>query len=550
VVLLPITRILTGCTSLLLGLSLLSSASSAAEAPPGPEPTPIVKTGGLVPHEGSGPFWEWGETPDNRLYYRIMYPFIEGSRKPGKRVFTFRPFFSHEDEGPGSRRWKFRLLWPLIIIERTEDTHRVRIFPFVWERNRSKVDGKVHDKDFWILPIFWRGSDTEKGRYLAIWPLGGMIKGVFGKRYIRFFLWPLWVETKDKNYHAWNFPWPILGYWKGPDQRGWRVWPLFGVNQRDNKFKRVFFLWPLGHYWRTGLDTRTPGYALALLPLFAKMQNKYYNYTSILWPFFARNHNKKIGFVEWHFPWPFFSRTTGKGIRGLKIWPLFHYRFAPTIQSWSFGWKVFHRKVTRNEYRKTTKTSFCLIFQKITNQWIEEPATKDRPAQSRSPEPDARSKLLAAERSGDKKTVSERKKRPENPGQVRSSVNTLLWPLLRYKRDGDGRKFFTILEPWFFRPREIWERHYAPFFTLYRYESKPGEFKRERALFNLYEHYRSPIERRVRFSPIVDYWRRGKTAEYKRFRILGGLFGYERQGKAKRVRFLWIPIGRRPKGWK
>ena len=29
-----------------------------------------------------------------------------------------------------------------------------------------------------------------------------------------------------------------------------------------------------------------------------------------------------------------------------------------------------------------------------------------------------------------------------------------------------------------------------------------------------------------------------------------GLYGYERRGKDKRVRIPWIPIGRRPEGWR
>jgi len=128
-------------------------------------------------------------------------------------------------------------------------------------------------------------------------------------------------------------------------------------------------------------------------------------------------------------------------------------------------------------------------------------------------------------------------------------VSTLLWPLFRYQRSANGEKYFTILEPWFWRNREVWDRHYGPFVTLYRYQRFADGSVRELALFHLFEHSRSPFERRVRLSPVFDYWRRGEAGEFKRFRILGGLFGYERRGRAKRMRFLWIPIGRRPKEW-
>jgi hypothetical protein len=501
----------------------------------------------LVPREGAGLVWEWSETADGRLSYRVLHPFIAGEIKPGKRVFVLRPIFSHEDEGPGSTRWTFRALWPLITIKRDDDAHRVRIWPVVWERKRSKAGGTVYDKDFWVLPFIWSGSDTEEGKYFALWPFGGMIKGAFGKRYIRFVLWPLWVETKDKHYHSWNYPWPILGHWKGPDQRGWRFWPFFGTNQRDGKFKRVFFLWPLGHYWKTGLDTDAPSTVAAFLPFFAMADNKHMRYVSVLWPFFARKHNKQKGFVEWHAPWPFFSRTTGKGIRGLKIFPFYEHRFAPEVSTRSFGAKLFVRKIEWRGSRKTTRTSSCLFFQRIKDEWIE--TQVGGKIERSAPPRDRRMAYLNAERKGRDLRSAGRKPRPPEPGTLKSRSNTLFWPIFRHKRSAKGEVFFTILEPWFARDREIWERHYAPFFTLYRYERFADGSKRERALFNLYEHYRSGTERRVRVSPLADYWRRGVPAQYKRFRILGGLWGYERRGSKKRIRILWIPIGRKPENW-
>jgi len=501
----------------------------------------------LVPREGAGLVWEWAETSDGRLSYRVLHPFIAGEIKPGKRVFVFRPFFSHEDEGPGSTRWTFRALWPLITVQRDDDAHRVRIWPVVWERKRSKV-GDVHDKDFWVLPFVWYGNDTEEGKYFALWPAGGMIKGAFGKRYIRFVLWPLWVETKDKHYHSWNYPWPILGHWKGPDQRGWRFWPFYGTNERDGKFKRVFFLWPLGHYWKTGLDTDAPSTVFAFLPFYARADNKHTRYVSVLWPFFARKHNKQVGIVEWHAPWPFFSRTTGKGIRGLKVFPLYEHRFAPNTSSRSFGWKIFRREVTRGNRERTTRISSCIIFQRIKDEWIEVKGEGLR-SERRPPPRNPRMAFLNAEREGKDLRSAGRKIRPPEPGTLKSRSNTLLWPIFRHRRSEKGEVFFTVLEPWFWRNREVWDRHYAPFFTLYRYERFADGSKREKALFNLYEHYRSDIERRVRLSPLADYWRRGVPAQYKRFRILGGLFGYERRGTSKRVRILWIPIGRKPENW-
>jgi hypothetical protein len=526
----------------LLAIGAAGCRPRAAERPVRVRPEP----GGLVPHEGAGPLWEWDETAGSRLRYRALHPFIEGESAPGRRVFVLRPLFSHEDEGPGSTRWKFRALWPLLLVERDDDAHRVRVFPFVWERDRSKANGTVHDRDFWLLPFVWWGRDTEEGRYFALWPAGGMIRGILGKQYVRFVLWPLWVEAQDKNYHSWNCPWPIFGVWRGPDQRGWRLWPLYGVNQRDGRFKRVFFLWPLGHWWNTGLDTDAPGRVRAFLPFFAKIENEHLHYVSVIWPFFARKHSIQHEFVEWHAPWPFFSRTVGKGLRGVKFWPLYEHRFAPDITRRAFGWKVFVHQVKYTPGARQTKVSACLIFQLLRDEWVETEAD-GRTVRSGLPRAE-RNERLAAERKGMDEGAIGRGNRPTE-GVSKSRTFCQLWPLFRYRRSATGEKYFTMLEPWPWRQTEIWDRHYGPFYTLYRYERFADGSKRERALFNIYEHSRSATERRVRLSPLTDYWRRGNPAEFKRFRVLGGLFGYERRGTDKRVRLLWIPLGRRPEGW-
>jgi hypothetical protein len=501
----------------------------------------------LVPREGAGPLWEWEEVPDGQLRYRAVHPFVAGEAAAGRRMFVLRPIFSLEDEGPGSTRWKFRALWPLILVERDDDAHRVRVFPVVWERDRSKVDGTVHDKDFWILPFVWAGSDTEEGGYFALWPLGGMIKGILGKQYIRFVLWPLWVEAQDKNYHSWNCPWPVFGIWHGPDQRGGRLWPLFGINERDGRFRRVFFLWPLGHWWDTGLDTTSPGKVRAFLPFFGVVATENLNYVTVIWPLFGRREDRKAGFVEWHVPWPLFSVTTGKGVNGFKVFPLYEQRFTPDVCRRAVGWKVLVFEKTWGETELTTKVSSCLIFQSIRREWLEREV--DGRTVREAPPREGPSLRLAAERAGVDPESAGRRERPDDERTARSSVNTLLWPLFRYRRSENDEVFFTVLEPWWWRDREVWDRHYGPFFTLYRYERLADGTKVEHALFNLYDHSRSDRERRVRLSPLFDYWRRGEPAEYRRFRILGGLFGYERRGEDKRVRLLWIPIGRRPEGW-
>ena len=539
-------------------------AAALRSAPPESAPAPVGPR-----REGAGPFWQWQETPSGRLEWDLLDPFFAGWSQPGNRVTMVRPLFYVEDEGPGSTRWDFRALWPFVWARRQDESSRFHFFPIVWwDKRVDRAGGEpVSHSDWALMPILWGGADTARGGYFAVFPAGGLLKGKVGEKWIRFAAFPLWVDFENPHYHSWNLVWPVLGVWRGPDARGWRVWPFYGFDSRDGRYRRVFVLWPFGHHWRNALDTANPSETWVVFPFWLSYRNAKLRYQSVLWPFFGRKQSlvPDDPYVEWHAPWPFISWTRGESVHGFKLFPFYARRVGAAGESRQVLWPFYvSETVDEGPVRVSTVTS-AFIFRYVHQEWVER-SLDGKSTRSLPPRPPEREALAAKRRREPGTQPLLRKERPESAERLRSETHALLWPLFRYERNEHGERFFTTLEPWWFRKREPFDRLYGPFLTIYRYEDLPDGRVRDQALFHLYEHTRSRGERRVRLIPFFDYQRRGLPkdqrlrlpADYprelagessKRFRVLGGLLGYERRGTAKRIRLLWVPIGRKPAGW-
>ena len=540
---------------------------AAALRPAPPSRSAAPRTGPLG--DLSGPFCWWQEAPSGLAEWGAFEPFAAGWSQPGNRVRMLRPLGYIEDEGPGSTRWDFRALWPFVWATRHDESGRFHLFPVVWwDRRVDRSGGQpASNLDWSIMPVLWGGADSARGNYFAVFPVGGLLKGKLGTKWIRFAAFPLWVDYEGQYYHSWNVVWPVFGVWRGPEARGWRVWPLYGVDSRDGRYRRTFALWPIFHHWQLALDAPHPSETWVVFPFWMSHQGEGLNYYSVLWPFFGREHSWKTSndFIEWHAPWPLISWTTGKSIHGFKVFPFYGRRVGANGESRQVLWPLYVSETVDQAPRRVTTVTSALIFRHVREEWTER-TVDGRPVRVLPPLPPERARLATLRSPAASSEPAGRRKRPALPEEARSQVSTLLWPLFRYSRSERNERFFTTFDPWPFRNREPFDRIYGPFVTLYRYESFADGTVRDRALFTLYEHVRGPDKRKVRLAPLFDYSRRGlpkspaaalgpeKAGEAvkdsaKRFRVLGGLFGYERRGRAKRVRLLWIPLGRKPAGW-
>lgn len=479
----------------------------------------------------------------------LLWPFVTWERGPKHKVLNFRPLFRYERR-PGFK--SVRALWPIFHYRRTGENRLAWIFPISRFKRFAyrKSDGSLRsDVDAFFLPFFW-GTDTEEGAYFALFPVGGMIKGILGKKWVRFFLWPLYAEANEKNYHSWNILWPIFGYWRGEKQSGWRFWPLYGRNTWPNRFDRRFFLWPLFHWWHVGQDTDREMKAFLFFPFYGRMNIKNrLNYWNFLLLFSGRRKPKRH-FRELHLPWPIYSYTRADGLYADKLWPLYGHRVSNSVRHRFVLWPLYRFRYDRKETSVRRNWSLAWLFNFTTTEWIETlDKTGSRPRVRRTPPPRGRTdRWIDDPRKGPKQMRRDEASHPtREQGRLRRSKTVSFYPLFFWRRGPQGGVVFRALNLLPTRDTGAFASAYMPFTILYHYQRSADGVKESRALLGLYRHKSTPVERQLNAFGLFDYNRHGNREEgkegisYRRFQILKGLFGYERLGKRRRLKILWIP---------
>jgi len=497
------------------------------------------------------PFVEVRRAEDSSTVH-VLWPLFSRHSSLDERSFALRPLVAAESR-PG--RKDVEILWPLASYRREGEDRTFYLRPlFMYKRRvRAGPEGREVDTDWMLFPVLFGGRDTHEGAYFGIFPLGGVAKGALGKKRISFFLWPLWMATVDARYRSVSFMWPFISYWKGEDTQGRRLWPFFGVNRREGRFDRRFYLWPLWSRWRMGLDTKYPGEATFFLPFYGRMTSRavtesggepvpFRDTVTVLWPLFSYQRLAVRNMESLHVPWPFIGLERADGLVVRKLWPIWGERKSNDRRDRFALWPLYRRSVWHDQDEEHRWHNVAVLFSSELARWVEsKDGTRLPPAW---PEgfgfiPDPR---IEAGRHRPWETAP--------PGsEVRSRRWVQLWPLFHYSRDETGERRFQMLSLLPRRAGGRAEALWSPFYTLYRCERSDRE-RRDSAFLGLVRHFRrsdrsdGPGMRYVNVAGIVSYHRRSGIG--KKFALLGGLVGYERVGDRRAWRFLWIPFGRIP----
>lgn len=212
----------------------------------------------------------------------ILYPFYSSEQTSSTLTRSLRPLYSwHQDLPTGNKDIDF--LWPVFShryrpqTQAAKDRRATYLFPLFYQRSEERFGKDIFDRV--ILPFWFEGSQTNRGRYqilfpffwyaynakmitplfppreqtfAAIFPLAGDFRGYWNRDRIRFILWPLFVHSSGGTGQDYNqvhsILWPIFGLYSGPRTSGFRVWPLFAWVEKEGEYKRCYWLWPLGHY--------------------------------------------------------------------------------------------------------------------------------------------------------------------------------------------------------------------------------------------------------------------------------------------------------------
>jgi len=439
----------------------------------------------------------WTSDDGSTRNVEALGPVLEWRRTADERAFYLRPLYNRRNDRQ-SAVTESEWLYPIGFGTRRPDLKRRVMFPLSLSEKETLSDGTQKTRRI-ILPFFYRRTGAGKDS-LLVFPFGGVLRDFFGREKAVVVLWPLFVYQRSALAQSWSVLHPIVSRVKWADGgRGFKVWPIFGINRRPDKMIKIFALWPIFHYQRMKLDQglikRT-----WVFPFYGHIASPGGWEWAVLWPFISHRVDRNARQEDWWFPWPFLGRRTGTQVSGRTFWPLFSTERRPGRRKagflWPLGW--YNRTATMGE-----RTSSLRIIPLMFNQHEETDAGKSGAWQ--------------------------------------------LWPLIKYRHAADGQaeaEFPSILPLRYFA---AWERNFAPFFRIFKYHRSKQGLQSWRLLGRLVRVDKGPDVRYVEVIPLfkVHSQRTGDGA--KRWSILKGFIGCESTGGRRRWQLLYfIRLGKRP----
>jgi hypothetical protein len=154
-------------------------------------------------------------------------------------------------------------LWPIVSVRHGNGLHGWKVWPLVGNEHKDvttqtngfgdvKTNGG-HDRFFALWPLFFNNKDgigtTNEQRLQASLPLYSVLRSP--NRDATGVIWPFfnYVDDREKKYHEWDAPWPLIVFARGEGKTTSRVWPFFSQAHNTNQ-ESAFYLWPIYKYNR------------------------------------------------------------------------------------------------------------------------------------------------------------------------------------------------------------------------------------------------------------------------------------------------------------
>ncbi len=426
----------------------------------------------------------------------LFGPLVNFERKAEETEFNLRPFyFTATGEDP-NRYSEF--LYPVASRKVSREQSFWQVFHLLQYdfEDREEV---AREKEFFLFPFVFYGNHPEKGPYFAVFPLGGKIYDKFGRDEIRFTLFPLYGRTQKKGTTVTNVLWPFFSLIRGEQEEGLKVWPLWGISDKQGVYRKRFYLWPIIFHYDLRLDTDNPERLRTVFPLYVSRQSPEESSRTWLWPFFAHIENRAKGFEEWQFPWPIFRVTRGETRHGNTFLPIFADEWVGERRKRWFLWPVYKIEEIHSEVidRRRDRILYFL-FSNLEETVIAEGSPRKR--------------------------------------------RTALWPLFTYEQTRGVSHFFTLslLEP-FFPNNQGFARNWAPLWRIYQVKWDKHGNEASSLLWNLYWKERQGEDLAMELFPLFSYRREsGHGADFK---LVKGLFRYRKGAEGRRINLFYLPWG-------
>jgi hypothetical protein len=136
-------------------------------------------------------------------------PFITYQRKNRKKSLDCIPFFTF--------LWTKKRIFlslnfsiPIVTYKRSEESKKFQMLLYLLSYESGLKEGKFREKDFTLFPlIFARKSEDSDRSFFAFFPIYGDMRDKFSKDEIEFFLFPLFLRTRNDKFVNYSFLWPF-----------------------------------------------------------------------------------------------------------------------------------------------------------------------------------------------------------------------------------------------------------------------------------------------------------------------------------------------------
>lgn len=411
-------------------------------------------------------------------------PVIFWTEAATKKQLAMRPLFYFTKDGI-EKFIRLEFLYPMGKYQKKDGEKKAYLAPLALLREDEKK------WDFQLFPFF-SGVTEEGENYFGIFPLFGRLLKRYGKDEIRFFLWPLYGESKLEDVKTTNILWPIFSYTEGEKKRGYRIWPLYGQKEEVGVSELEFFLWPFFLRQRKAMDTEDPIEERMFFPFYISKKSKRFESHTYLWPFFTIAKDSVSGFEQYDFPWPFLQILRGE-VEGFRIFPLYGYKQKGDEMRKSFLLFPFLQEEEHRVGETMERTLSILLLSKIHTGLVD---------------------------------------REEKERSVR------IWPFFEYEKGKMGEKRFSFLYLLPFK-EEGFERNWFPLFRLFKWEKDQLGVTKTNFLWGLYRREKSNEKDLLRIAHLITI---NIGEDSKKVSLFKGLIQYKREGKESYLRLFYLPF--------
>lgn len=518
--------------------------------------------------DGAFPFYHKSASLDGETTStQVLFPFFRHEETTTGTLTALHPLFSHEVDRATGRK-SVDIIWPFVrwryrpVTYTAEDFTSLIILPLYYQGYGSR-DGVAVSSRF-LFPIYWQGTQGKRGQYFilfpflwfardarlwvplfptrpqsfgAVFPFFGDFRGYWNRQRIQFFLWPLYVRTRDGRGDDLNVmtsvPWPFLGIRTGPKTSGFRIWPLFSWAEKEDEYQRAYWLWPLGHYrkGRTSRGNPEQQRVVMMIPFYYDIQNPSYTFKGIfpLYGNFESRGRKTRGYFLALYNQDDNLRS---GVRSHRLfWFLIRWKtripiaegLEPEDQDRVLrGGGFFPFYVTATAPKRTRLTVLWPIFNK---RW------------DRRDDHDFHRTYLVPFYSRKTKTFDD--------GTMNRAV--FIFPFFRHQEYRRGEIKSNSLHLWWYTDSEGMDRNWSPLWTFWsRSEDTTTGAKRVKVMEGLHAFERTADgrERTAWNFLFINAEKRtgGEEVSGRKFSLFWGLYSRERSGEDVRKKLFWIPL--------